>query len=1127
MNKPALVVMASLLAAWQATAGADLLVERARYDAGAKVRASATVADLDRTGASDIVFGTSAGEVIAMSPSAAPKWIARGMAEITVPPAAADILPEPGLELVVGDWKGYVRCLSARGRTLWQTRVGDQVDWSSPAILGVGGPDLRPTDSSPLIVVGDATGGLCAFSASGKLVWRYRTPAGVTVACPPSAGDVDGDGAEEIIFGAGDGIIRCLSRQGRDKWSFKTGDDAFTGPVIADLNGDKQAEIVTASGDGYVYVLDGATGKLVWKFNSGAAVDSSIAVADVLSSPGLEVAFANNNGNFDCLSARGELLWSHTLEARAVAPPCIADLDADGTLELTIGDHKGKLYVFSASGRLLETHDLAGRVNAAPTALRLPEGLALVVPDEGSQVHVFLAPASMPAAAIAWSGFRGDPTGCGDARAFGGVETFPISIIAADPGRLLMGAAVLRVKVRNDTAADALVKLQVVAPQGRMFVADRRQGRGEETYELDYEILAGGEYRFAVTAQPVSGKSRPARWERSAQVTPFARDVAEMTRLLGEAQDAAARLNAGGLAGAKYAVTAVSAISADAAELNLARFDSLEQAERRAMAASFRALLDRAERLAAKAQFAVAAQASGRRDFAAWAAQPYAALDQNAVPADATPQQILLTLCRGERRPAALNIFNFRDEPLPLRILVSDLKSAGGGAAIPAQDALTLRRVVFAPSTDYRLYPDALPRLDAIDSLTVAPWEAAQLWIAADATGLAPGVYSGAITLAPITPGVATQQAPLEIRVRSLAMEGRSPLASCQWAYLDVSITADKMQQAADDLLAHLTTVFPFVGAATAPPKADAQGNLMEPLDFTAHDTLFNLYHRPKGWLLYLTGSPQLTSAVEPFSPAWEKICAAWLKGMADHTRALGLDYKDWAWYPIDEAGKKEIPNLLRAAKFAKSVDPRIQMYYDFFQGALEVPLDDLKKLNPYIDIWQPHRGIVEENAPENVARMDFLRSTGEPVWMYDTAGGAHALSPGGYYRSQGWLAWQKRITGVGFWTYNATSNDQWQAGNEQEYLAIYQGREIVPSKRWEAYRDGIEDYWLLLLLRQAGEKARAAGRADLAKQAEDTIASAVSAVMSDRANPRVYEDQRLIIADLAERILAAVGGGG
>jgi len=1118
-----LVVIAALLGAGLPPAAADLLVERVTYDAAARVRSSAIVVDLDGDGAAEIVFATEGGEVIAMAPDATPKWVARGMAEMTVPPAAADLLPEPGLELVVGDGKGRVWCLSAQGRVLWQIRIGEMISWSSPAIMGLG-PDLRPRDKSPLIVVGDEIGGLCAISARGKVVWRYRPPAGAVVACPPAVGDVDDDGAEEVVFGAGDGIIRCLSRKGEEKWSFKTGDDAYTGPVIADLDGDRRVEVVTASGDGLVYALAGRTGELVWKFDSGAAVDSSLAVADILPERGLEVIFSNNDGHCYCLSARGQQLWSQNFEKRAVTPPCIADLNADGEMELAVGDHAGKLYVLSASGALLEKHELTGRINASPTAVPLAEGLGLVVPDEGGKVRVLLAAAAAPAAAVAWSGFRGDPAGRGDVRVSSAAKGALISITAAGVGRLFMGRGVFRATVRNDSAGEALVRLSVVTPEGRTFATERRQRPGEQSYELDYEILGAGECRFVVTAQSTGGKAQGARWQRQEQVTPFVRDTAELARRLQEAREAGAKLNA---QAARHIWETAAAISDKVTEMSLGQFDSLGPAERRKLAQDFAVVLEQAGELAAKARLAVAACARGQADFTAWSAQPYAALDSDATPQDGALGRLSVILCRREQHPAALNIFSFQNESLPLRVLVSDLKADGSGAVIPAHQALTLRRVVFAPSTDGRLYADSLPLLDAINSLTLSPWQAAQLWITVDASALAPGVYRSEIALDAITPGIETLKVPLEITVRSLALEGRSPLASCQWAYPTAATTADKMQAAADDLLAHYTTVFPFVGAETAPPQADAQGNLLAPLDFTSHDALFNLYHRPKGWLLYLTGSPQLSSAVEPFSPAWEKVCAAWLTGIAEHAQSLGLDYKDWAWYPIDEAGRKQIPDLLRAAKFAKSVDPRIQVYYDFFQGPVEVRLEDLKQLAPYIDIWQPHRGIVEEKIPEDVARMDFLRSTGEPVWMYDTAGSSHALSPSGYYRSQAWLAWEKRITGIGFWTYNSTGTDQWQPGNEQEYLVIYQGRDIIPSKRWEAYRDGIEDYWLLLLLRQAGERARAAGRQDLKDQAESAIASALAAVMSDRENPQVYEDQRRVIADLAEQILATLSAAG
>ncbi|UCH36555.1 MAG: PQQ-binding-like beta-propeller repeat protein [Armatimonadota bacterium] len=1121
------VMLVALLTFLLSPASADLLVERATYDAGAKVHASAAVVDLDGDGSPAIVFVTAGGDVVAMTADGTPKWVARGMAKMAVPPAVADLLPEPGLELIAADWKGRVRCLNARGRVLWETRIGEMISWSSPAILGLRGPGLRSDDGPRLIVVGDETGGFCALSRDGKIVWRHAAPSGVSIACPPAVGDIDGDGAQEIVFGAQDGIIRCLTAKGHEKWIFKTNADAYTGPVIADLDGDGHAEVVTASGDGFVYVLGGRSGDLVWKFDSGAPVDSSLAIADVVPETGPEVLFVNTDGDFYCLSARGEKLWSQGLGARAVAPPCIADLDADGMLELIVGDHAGTLHVLSAAGEPLEQHQLTGRLNATPTVVLGPRGLSLVVPDEGGKVHVFLAPASASGAAVAWSGFRGDPAGRADVRAFAREVRVPIRITRADPGSLLMGDGVFRVMIGNDAGGDVIVTLEVAAPENRTFSMQRRQGTGEESYELAYEILARGEYRFSVNVQPASGKAAPARYERGVHIVPFARDEAEIARLLGRARDAAIALRAAGSEGARHVLMNVDDIGAGIAELDLPRFDSIAQSERRDVAGQFAALLERARQLAKKARFALAAGDSEQRGFAAWAVEPYADFDANAVPAGEAARLLSVTLCRGERHPVALNILSSRIEPLPLRVLPGNLKRDDGGAAIPAQQALTLRRVVFAPSRDGKLYPDALPRLDAINSVTVPPWEAAQIWITVDATGLDSGVYRGEIALDPITPGIETQTVPLEITVRSLALQGRSPLASCQWAYLHAGTTADKMQEAADDLLAHHTTVYPFVGASTAPPKADAAGNLLEALDFTAHDALFELYHRPKGWLLYLTGSPRLSSAVEMFSPAWEKLCATWLKGMAEHAQSLGLDYTDWAWYPIDEAGKKLIPDLLRAAKFAKSVDPRIQMYYDFFQGSLEVSLADLKRLDPYIDIWQPHRGIVEEQTPEDVERMDFLRSTGEAVWTYDTSGSSHALSPVGYYRSQGWLAWDKRISGVGFWTYNSTGTDQWQERNDREYLAIYQGREIVPSKRWEAYRDGIEDYWVLSLLRQAGEQARAVGRRDLADQAEQAIASAVAAVMSDRENPQVYEAQRRITAELTEEIVAALASAG
>jgi hypothetical protein len=72
------IACAGLASAWAGAAAADLLVERATYDAGARVRSSATVVDLEGDGIQEIVFGTDGGEVVAMTANAAPNGCDHG-----------------------------------------------------------------------------------------------------------------------------------------------------------------------------------------------------------------------------------------------------------------------------------------------------------------------------------------------------------------------------------------------------------------------------------------------------------------------------------------------------------------------------------------------------------------------------------------------------------------------------------------------------------------------------------------------------------------------------------------------------------------------------------------------------------------------------------------------------------------------------------------------------------------------------------------------------------------------------------------------------------------------------------------------------------------------------------------
>lgn len=92
-------------------------------------------------------------------------------------------------------------------------------------------------------------------------------------------------------------------------------------------------------------------------------------------------------------------------------------------------------------------------------------------------------------------------------------------------------------------------------------------------------------------------------------------------------------------------------------------------------------------------------------------------------------------------------------------------------------------------------------------------------------------------------------------------------------------------------------------------------------------------------------------------------------------------------------------------------------------------------------------------------------------VWLYDTQGPAKTNDIYSYYRLMPWQAVARGLAGVGFWGYSAVdgSNRPWddRAGGEHNYSPIYidDGRQLRSSRRWEAWRAGLEDAALLRAL--------------------------------------------------------------
>ena len=123
----------------------------------------------------------------------------------------------------------------------------------------------------------------------------------------------------------------------------------------------------------------------------------------------------------------------------------------------------------------------------------------------------------------------------------------------------------------------------------------------------------------------------------------------------------------------------------------------------------------------------------------------------------------------------------------------------------------------------------------------------------------------------------------------------------------------------------------------------------------------------------------------------------------------------------------------------------------------------------PVIDVWCPGITQLAEQTPE----MAIQRTHGKMLWSYDcgylyarpTGANVKDINVAGQFRTAALFILRHGATGMGYWSYNI-SEDPW-GRIKDEYPLVYPGRtRPVTSRRWEAVREGIEDYRILTALR-------------------------------------------------------------
>lgn len=222
-------------------------------------------------------------------------------------------------------------------------------------------PVWIPTDP-PLVLAAAHGGDLVAFDAgdpTGVVRWRFHP--GGTVFGPPA---FDAEGSR-IYFGASDKRLYALNAQGLFLWSFKTGDNVATRPVVA------RGTVVFGSEDRNVYALDAATGALRWRAATGGSVVSSPALA----AETLVVIGSDDGGVYGLDLETGERRWLFATDGAVEAPIVVED----GVAYAASRDNH--LYALDPdTGEPLWTARVGGVLRSAPA---VGETRLFVVDDDG------------------------------------------------------------------------------------------------------------------------------------------------------------------------------------------------------------------------------------------------------------------------------------------------------------------------------------------------------------------------------------------------------------------------------------------------------------------------------------------------------------------------------------------------------------------------------------------------------------------------------------------------------------------------------------------------------------------------------------------------------------------------
>ncbi|MBT3287843.1 MAG: DUF4091 domain-containing protein [Victivallales bacterium] len=462
------------------------------------------------------------------------------------------------------------------------------------------------------------------------------------------------------------------------------------------------------------------------------------------------------------------------------------------------------------------------------------------------------------------------------------------------------------------------------------------------------------------------------------------------------------------------------------------------------------------------------------KGFLVWSADPYEACFADTLPADLVPATTVHTVvARGEREGETLLVSNLSDRSITLRVEPDfHLKDS----ETRWQELVLLKEAVPRLNPFKERQMDPLVGLNEANLLTIPPYETRKLWLRFQ-TNLPAGTYAWGLTFVPIDSLWPPHRVEVQAEVLPLTIPEKLPFMVYNFGPYGFSWAQGKtlrkryLETCREYGFSHVITSPPF-GALTKAP----QGGIAVSDDNDAYlgdEALI----RSLGlkWVYSYGVQAEFDRRIRSrgfkgklLDEEWTGLFTTWATRWFAALRGQGYTMDDFLVPIVDEVHNEGAKDVLRTAQLLKRIAPGVQLYQD---PATWTTFATVRLLDPVTDVWIPWEPRLS-GRDDSVAELAFYRASGKPFCPYLCAVNTQVQPLLSYYRFRGMRSWLAGAHGFCLWSFNSWRGNDWaefdQRDKSGDNCLFYHGDNgPIPSIRAEAFREAVEDFWMLGLAKK------------------------------------------------------------